>query len=52
MKGESILKGNAFFEQYIRKNFVKYIVVLFIYIVGFLVGIRNVSTSSFNRRGF
>lgn len=39
MKNESVLKGNAFFEKYIRKHFLKYIIVLAIYIVGFLGGI-------------
>lgn len=41
MKGESLLKGNVFFEKYIRKNFLKYIIILLVYIIGFVVGIRN-----------
>lgn len=35
----SIVKGNALFEKYIRQNFLKYIVVLIIYILGFFIGI-------------
>lgn len=40
MKSESVLKGNIIFEKYIRKNFIKYILVLLIYVIGFVVGIR------------
>lgn len=40
MKSESVLKGNAIFEKYIRKNIVKYLFVLIIYIIGFVAGIR------------
>jgi len=39
MKNESVLKGNAFFEKYIRKHFFKYMLVLVIYAIGFIVGI-------------
>lgn len=39
MKNESVLKGNAFFEKYIRKHFMKYIIVFAIYVIGFLSGI-------------
>jgi len=39
MKDNSLLKGNAFFEKYIRKNFVKYILILMVYLTGFLLGI-------------
>lgn len=39
MRNGSVLKGNAFFEKYIRKHFLKYIVVLVIYVIGFLGGI-------------
>ena len=39
MKNESVLKGNAFFEKYIRKHFIKYIIVFVIYVIGFLGGI-------------
>ncbi len=40
MKNESLLKGNAFFEKYVRKNFLKYMAVLFLYVIGFLAGIH------------
>lgn len=39
MKNNSILQGNAIFEKYIRKNFIKYTIILFIYFIGFLIGI-------------
>ena len=39
MKNNSLLKGNAIFEKYIRKNFLKYIIILAIYLIGFLIGI-------------
>lgn len=39
MKENSLLKGSAVFEKYIRKNFLKYIVILLIYVTGFLMGI-------------
>lgn len=35
----SLLKGNVLFEKYIRKNFMKYALVLVIYLIGFLIGI-------------
>lgn len=41
MKGESILKGNAFFDRYIRKHFLKYVLILGIYVIGFLIGIGS-----------
>lgn len=39
MGNQSVLKGSAFFEKYIRKNFIKYILILFIYLLGFIIGI-------------
>lgn len=39
MKKGSLLKGNIFFEKYIRKNFIIYIVILSVYFIGFLLGI-------------
>lgn len=39
MKDNSLLKGNAIFEKYIRKNFLKYIVILAAYLIGFIIGI-------------
>ncbi len=39
MKENSLLKGSAIFEKYIRKNFLKYVGILFIYVTGFLIGI-------------
>lgn len=35
----SLLKGNALFEKYIRKNFLKYALILAIYLIGFFIGI-------------
>ena len=40
MARESVLKGNAFFEKYVRKHVLKYIITLAIYGVGFVLGIR------------
>ena len=39
MGTNSLLKGNNIFEKYIKKHFIKYIVVLVIYLLGFLMGI-------------
>jgi len=39
MKTQSLLKGSAFFEKYIRKNFTKYLLILAIYLIGFIIGI-------------
>ena len=39
MKAQSLLKGSVFFEKYIRKNFTKYVLVLIIYLIGFIIGI-------------
>lgn len=39
MKESSLLKGNAIFEKYIRKNFIKYIIILVVYLIGFILGL-------------
>lgn len=48
MGANSLLKENNIFEKYIKKHFIKYIVVLVIYLLGFLMGIaifnKNIET--------
>ena len=47
MNVNSILKGNGIFDKYIKQNFFKYLVILVIFLFGFLVGIgiftKNIS---------
>ena len=45
----SVLKGNVLFEKYIRKNFLKYVLVLVIYLIGFLIGISIFSNKLDNK---
>ncbi|MBO5142497.1 MAG: stage II sporulation protein M [Clostridia bacterium] len=39
MKNNSLLKGNILFEKYIRENFLKYMLILIVYLIGFMIGI-------------
>lgn len=41
MRNNSILQGSAIFEKYIRKNFLKYSLILIIYLIGFTIGIST-----------
>lgn len=50
MEKGSVLKGNAIFEKYIRKNVVKYIFILSVYIIGFLIGIGSFNKSISNEK--
>ena len=47
MKNGSVIKGNAFFEKYIRKHFFKYILILILYTFGFIFGIRDIQSCYF-----